>query len=267
MTTTPTGTTPTGSGVHRPGIPLDRLVRVELRKLVDTRAGFWLIASIGIISLAVMIGILAGNRNNPENLNFGEFFGLMNIPTAIILPVMAILLVTGEWSQRTALTTFAMEPRRERVVLAKLAAAFIAAVGAVALSLVLGAVGNVIAGVVYSDPAGAWSMPVAGIVNSFVIQIFNLLLGFAFAALILNTPGAIVGYFALPTALSIVNELLPSFRDSVGEWIDSSLTQVPFQSGDWVGGGEWLRLIVSGIVWIGIPLTLGIMRILRTEIK
>lgn len=62
----------------------------------------------------------------------------------------------------------------------------------------------------------------AGIVNSFTIQIFNLLLGFAFAALILNTPGAIVGYFALPTALSIVNELLPAFKDSVGEWIDSS---------------------------------------------
>lgn len=45
-------------------------------------------------------------------------------------------------------------------------------------------------------------MDAAGIVNSFTIQIFNLLLGFAFAALILNTPGAIVGYFALPTALS-----------------------------------------------------------------
>lgn len=266
MSTT-TATPPVAVDTRRPGIPMSRLVKVELRKLVDTRAGFWLMASIGIISLAVMIGMLVGNKNKPENLSFGDIFGLMNIPTAIILPVMAILLVTGEWSQRTALTTFAMEPRRERVVMAKLAAAFIAAVGAVALSLALGAVGNVIAGILYSDPAGAWSMSLAGIINSFLIQAFNLLLGFAFAALILNTPGAIVGYFALPTALSIVNELLPSFKDSVGEWIDSSLTQVPFQSGDWASGGEWMRLIVSGIVWIGIPLTLGILRILRTEIK
>ena len=98
-------------------------------------------------------------------------------------------------------------------------------------------------------------------------QIFGLLLGFGFAALILNTPGAIVAYFALPTALSIVSELLPSFGDSVGEWIDSGATQVPFQSGDWATGGEWMRFIVSGIVWIGIPLAFGILRILRTEIK
>ena len=109
MTTSATATT-TGVGAGRSGIPLSRLIRVEMRKLVDTRAGFWLIASIGLITLAVMIGLLAGNRNKPENLSFGEIFGLMNIPTAIILPVMAILLVTGEWSQRTALTTFAMEP-------------------------------------------------------------------------------------------------------------------------------------------------------------
>lgn len=39
-----------------------------MRKLVDTRAGFWLMASIGLIALAVMIGMLAGNRNKPENL-------------------------------------------------------------------------------------------------------------------------------------------------------------------------------------------------------
>lgn len=266
MTTSATATT-TGVGAGRSGIPLSRLIRVEMRKLIDTRAGFWLIASIGLITLAVMIGLLAGNRNKPENLSFGEIFGLMNIPTAIILPVMAILLVTGEWSQRTALTTFAMEPRRERVVIAKLVAAFAAAVGAVALSLVLGAIGTVIAGILYSDPAGSWSFSAAGIVNAFVIQIFGLLLGFGFAALILNTPGAIVAYFALPTALSIVSELLPSFGDSVGEWIDSGATQVPFQSGDWATGGEWMRFIVSGIVWIGIPLAFGILRILRTEIK
>ena len=42
--------------VDRPGIPFSRLVRVELRKLVDTRAGFWLTASIGVIAAIVVIG-------------------------------------------------------------------------------------------------------------------------------------------------------------------------------------------------------------------
>ena len=113
--------------VERPGIPFSRLVRVELRKLVDTRAGFWLTASIGVIAAIVVIAMLIANRNSPENLNLGQFFGMMNIPTAIILPILAILLVTGEWSQRTALTTFTLEPRRQRVVGAKLVAVLLTA--------------------------------------------------------------------------------------------------------------------------------------------
>ncbi|MBD1318467.1 ABC transporter permease [Streptomyces sp. SID6673] len=248
-------------------IPLTRLTIVELRKLVDTRAGFWLTASIGLISVVVVVAMLIANRDNPADLTFGQFFGMMNIPTGIILPILAILLVTGEWSQRTALTTFTMEPRRERIVAAKLLAALAAGIGAVVLSLVLGAVGNVIAGIAFTDPAGAWSFTAAGLVNSFLLQMFGLLLGFAFAALILNTPGAIVAYFALPTALSLVTELVPWFKDNLGQWIDTGSTNAPFQSGDWATGGEWARLIVSAIIWIAIPLTLGVIRVLRSEVK
>jgi hypothetical protein len=40
--------------------------------------------------------MLIANSTKPEVLNFGEFFGKTNIPTAIILPVLAILLVTSE---------------------------------------------------------------------------------------------------------------------------------------------------------------------------
>ncbi|MFW0787284.1 ABC transporter permease [Gordonia sp. CPCC 206044] len=248
-------------------IPLSRLTAVELRKLVDTRAGFWLTASVGVSAIVVVIAMLAANHDKPENLDLGQFFGMMNIPIAIILPILAIMSVTSEWSQRTALTTFTMEPRRERVVGAKLLTVLIAGVGAVAVSLALGAVGNVIAGLAYADPAGAWSLSAASFVNSFVVQIFGLLLGFGFAALILNTPGAIVAYFALPTVLTMVTQLVPWFRDNLGEWLDTASTNAPFQSGDWATGGEWAKLIVSAIVWIAIPLTLGVIRILRSEVK
>ena len=39
-------------------IPLSRVVRVELRKMFDTRSGFWLIASIGITGLIATIATL-----------------------------------------------------------------------------------------------------------------------------------------------------------------------------------------------------------------
>lgn len=258
---------PAVTGITTRPIPMSRLVKVELRKLVDTRASFWLVASMGVITAVIVVAMLIANSNSPEKLTYGEFFGMMNIPTSIILPILAILLVTGEWSQRTALTTFAMEPRRERIVVAKLATVVLATVGAVLLALVVGALGTVIAGLAYGDPAGAWTFTAANLVNSVVLQLFGLLLGFGFAALILNTPGAIVAYFALPMVLALVTNLVPWFHDNLGQWVDTTLTNAPFQSGEWASGGEWAKLAVSAAVWIAVPLGFGVLRILRSEVK
>jgi ABC-2 type transport system permease protein len=47
-----------------------------------------------------------------------------------LLPVLGILSVTGEWRHRTALTTFALEPRRLRVLAAKCLPPLVMAVAA-----------------------------------------------------------------------------------------------------------------------------------------
>lgn len=248
-------------------IPLTRLVTVELRKLVDTRAGFWLSASIGVFSVVVAVSMLIALRDDPAQLSFGNFFGNMNIPLAIILPVMAILLVTSEWSQRTSLTTFTMEPRRERIVAAKLITALIAAIAAVGIALITAAIATPIARLALGAPAGTWEMPTGGIFNAFVVQLFGLLLGFGFAALLRNTPAAIVAYFALPTLLTLASELVPWFRNNLGEWVDSGLTLQPFYGDIIPDGGEWARFAVTSLVWIGIPLVFGIRGILRSEVK
>ena len=36
-------------------VPFSRLVRVELRKMADTRAGFWLLTSIALITAAILV--------------------------------------------------------------------------------------------------------------------------------------------------------------------------------------------------------------------
>ena len=50
------------AGVHaRPG--LGRLVAVELRKMVDTRAGFWLqVAMVALTVVVVVLRLLVGDR-------------------------------------------------------------------------------------------------------------------------------------------------------------------------------------------------------------
>ena len=118
-----------------PGIPLTRLVRVELRKMADTRSGKWLLIGIGVITLAV-IGIFYVTAD-PADRTFFNFMAATNGPQGLLLPVLGILLVTSEWTQRTALVSFTLTPVRSRVLLAKVLGGLIAGMAAIALTVVV----------------------------------------------------------------------------------------------------------------------------------
>ncbi|GAC77881.1 MULTISPECIES: ABC transporter permease [Gordonia] len=249
------------------GIPLSRLVKVELRKLVDTRASFWLSISIAVIAAIIAVVVLIVGSSHPEDVTFDNLFNLMTAPMAFLLPVMAILLVTSEWSQRNALTTFTMEPRRERIVAAKFVAVMLAAVAAVVVALVLGAVANLIGGLIYGDPAGSWEITGVSLFAGILGMLIGVLMGFAFAALFLNTPAAIVVYFIVPTVLQIIGGVIPWFRENLLDWIDVNTAQMPLLEGDWPTGSEWMHIVVACIIWIVLPLAFGVNRIMRSEIK
>ena len=97
-------------------IPLSRIVSVELRKSFDTRSGFWLLASIAIASLLATAGVVIWAAR--DQLTYSTFTLAIGFPMAVILPVIAILSVTAEWTQRSGLTTFTLVPHRGRVVFA-----------------------------------------------------------------------------------------------------------------------------------------------------
>src|SRR3546814_13083171 len=68
------------------------------------------------------------------------------MPQGILLPVLAVLLVTQEWGQRTGLVTFAQVPHRSKVLGAKLLAAVLFVLAAFAIAVALAAVLTPIAG-------------------------------------------------------------------------------------------------------------------------
>ena len=64
MTTTAQQTLrrPSAAPARQPtGIPLSRLIRVELRKLVDTRAGRWLLLGIALVTVGAGVRCWVGN--------------------------------------------------------------------------------------------------------------------------------------------------------------------------------------------------------------
>lgn len=257
-------------------IPFSRLLKVEFRKSYDTRSGFWLLASIaGLIALAGLITALAAGfayrdrtpTHPVGHLQWSTFATVAGVITEILLPLVGILLVTSEWSQRTGQTTFSLEPRRSTVIWAKLVVGLVYSAVTVFVALGLGAIFNGLYGAI----AGSvdFTFPFKGIVGFFIAQCISMLTGFAIAALLLNSPAAIVVYiasrFILPGLFGIGEHLMGWFSH-VGPWLDFNSAQAPLY--DWSFTAKTFgEFLVSGFIWLVLPLGFGLWRILRAEVK
>ncbi|MGZ5369880.1 MAG: ABC transporter permease [Aeromicrobium sp.] len=252
----------------RPGIPMSRLVKVELRKLVDTRAGMWLLISIAALSALVMVILIWVLAANDESATFEDFVGALSTPMGILLPVLGIMSVTSEWGQRTGLVTFTLEPRRSRIVVAKLVSSVIAAVVALLVSVALGALGNVILGLITGDDM-VWNLSGLQLAGFFLLHVIGLATGFAFGMLFMNTAAAIVLFFVysfvLPGLFAAGASLMDWFKD-LRPWIDFADAQTPLFEAT-MTAKDWGEFAVSGLIWFVLPLGIGIWRLLRAEVK
>lgn len=250
-------------------VPFLRLAWVEARKAVDTRAGRWLIVTIlGLVFAVQRIYALAVTDDSLED--FEEFLGLAGGVLGYFLPILIIMLVTSEQSQRNGLVTFTLEPRRPRIVAAKLVAGVLLSVVVLVLAAAFAVLGTMLRSATGGTPE--WSVDANLLFNGFVLgNLVGVLVGFALATLIMNTAAAIVAYFAytliLPIAVGILSSLNDTFED-IAPWIDFNTAQLPLFSGDYQPNGEeWAQIAVTGTIWLVIPLVLGIWRLLRIEFK
>ncbi|PUA79128.1 ABC transporter permease [Nocardioides currus] len=244
-----------------PHLGFGTLVSVELRKTVDTRAGRWLVAAILALTAAAMVLFFA--ISDDADRVFESFIGFAATPQGFLLPVLGILLVTSEWSQRTAIVTFALAPSRTQVIGAKVVAAlllafvaFAGAVGVAALATVAGGTDD-----------GFGDVTVLTFVLFLGLQLLTILQGVAYGLLLLNTPAAIVAFFVLPVASSILFGTVPALED-LGPWLDLQTAQQPLFDGNFSVDGEQLaHLGVASLIWIVLPFVAGWTRVMRAEIK
>ncbi|BCY07856.1 ABC transporter permease [Actinoplanes sp. L3-i22] len=258
--TTRTESTPTATALPT-SLPLPRLTWVELRKLADTRAGLWLLLIIGLATAGTSAIILGWSSD--EEMTFGGFYAFGLLPSAVLLPVLGVLSVTSEWSQRTALSTFTLVPARGRVMIAKIAAGVLIAVAATAATALISAVANLIGAAIGGD--GAWRVDGSLLWQGLLLQVIFVLMGIAFGALLLSTPLAIVLYFALPMVWSVLGSVIKGLQSTAG-WLDINVTTTPLSEAD-MTSGEYARLGVSVAVWVLLPLAVGVVRVLRREVS
>ena len=77
---------------------------------------------------------------------------------------------------------------------------------------------------------------------------------------------AIVTYFVVPIAFSVVTGVIPQLRHAQ-PWIDPNTAQGPLFGAGGLSGKEWAQLGTAVLIWIVLPLVLGTWRMLRAEVK
>ncbi|MDR7251258.1 ABC-type transport system involved in multi-copper enzyme maturation permease subunit [Nocardioides sp. BE266] len=241
----------------RPGVPFGRTLQAELRKMVDTRAGRWMVIVMAAIAVLVLAAFVIWGP--AEDASFQGLLELATLPLAMLLPVLGIMAATAEWTQRTGLVTFTLEPRRGRVVLAKALAALALAVIVLAAAVAASALANVVGG------TGEWDLTAAAGAGLVLALLIYVLQGVAFGLLFLNTPVAIVSVLVLPTAWSIATAAISALQDA-GEWLNLDSVTTPLFAGE-MGGKEWAQLGTAVAVWVLLPLTIGTYRVLKREVK
>jgi ABC-2 type transport system permease protein len=268
-TIVPPASTTDATSVRRTArpIPLARLVTVELRKMFTTRSGFWMLVSIGVLTpiSAGSVVVFAPD----SDVTYESFTRASGFPLSVILPMIAILAVTSEWSQRSGLTTFTLVPHRGRVIGAKAIATLLVGLGSVALAFAVGALGNV-AGSAVAGVDAVWDVSLTMAPQMVLFNLIGMAIGFTLGVVLRSSAPAIVAYFVvslvLPGILVLLAQVRPWFAD-LQSWIDWNETQVALLEGAMDTGEEWAMLGSTTMIWIVVPLVVGLLSLRRSEVK
>jgi hypothetical protein len=238
---------------------LPTLVSVELRKMTDTRSARGVLAgTLGLVVFALVWKL--------THLDSGpSAFDNLVIPTvniiAIFGPLLGLLAMTSEWTQRTALTTFTLAPRRLPVIGAKYLASVIVSLGLLAAGLALTAAATGIGGLVGdgSDFAGA----LGDVRSGLIIVVLQVTMAAAFGALIAQSAGALVAFFVVPIAWDAAGEAVLGRK--AAPWFDIYAAYDRLASDDPWSHPNWTLTAV--LTFVVLPAAIGVRRSLRREIK
>lgn len=247
---------------HAP-VPFLRTWRAENRKFVDTRAGvvFLSLTAVAVVGMSAVIAIWPGE----QTLTFGTLLGTsMTMGLAMFMPILAILAVTSEFSQRTLAVTFALEPRRGRVVAAKIAAALTTTAVLVVVALVVAATTVLLAAAMRGETA-VWDVDGGVLVGGLVTLVLVVLQGTAFGLLLRSTPLAIVAFLLLPSLTGFVTMFISAIRDAL-PWFELATATLPLLDGLSLTGTQWAQLASASAIWILLPSAIGVWRLLKGDL-
>jgi preprotein translocase subunit Sss1 len=244
-----------------PLIPRQRfgtLTAVEIRKMINTRSG---LAVLGTVLAIAVLGIgwklFHIGQVQPS---WADYSGILPV-VGMALAVIGLLGMTAEWTQRTALTTFTLSPRRGRVLAAKFLASILLALAALAVvfAMILG--GIALAGAI-SGLGTDFTGLGRGITGYLTTSVLQVTMAAGIGALTAQTAVAVGAYFVAPTIWAAV---APPLLGAKSQWFDIFAAFERLSSEH--PGTDLTRSLTAVAVWIVLPTVVGVIRSLRREVK
>jgi hypothetical protein len=100
-------------------------------------------------------------------------------------------------------------------------------------------------------------------------NVLATMVGFMLGVLIRSSAGAIAAYLVYAFVVPSLAMLLATSQAWFAElrpWVDFDHARTALIDGT-VGGPEWTRLAVTGVIWLVVPLAVGLRAVVRAEVK
>lgn len=274
MTAITTPATPAGqrAGVQAPGghraaaptVALGRLVLVELRKLVDTRAARWLIVATIALSAVLLGAMLVAMPLLGGRVSVLQVIGSGTMALQLLLPIVAIMLATSEWTQHVATVTFTVEPRRLRVLAAQGVAVLVASVASFVVVALLAVAGAAVASGT-GHLAVDWRLDGSRLFWLGVTIVLSGLSGLALGTLLMNTAAALVVTFLLPVLIQLGSAVSQRVADIL-DWLNINSAFAPLLGGEPAQAN--LGMVATSVAfWVVVPLAIGAVRLVRRDVN
>jgi hypothetical protein len=223
-------------------------------------------ACIGILAFITTSAVILWASR--DELTYTTFVSAISVPMTLVIPMVAILSVTGEWSQRSGLTTFTLVPHRGRIITAKALSCLAVAVVTIPFAFGIGALGNVV-GTALAGVDPVWDLNTTDLLAIMLANVLSMLVGFILGVLIRSSAGALVAYFVFQFVLPPLGMVLAMYQDwfrDLQPWVDFDYAQSPLLAGA-MTSEQWAHLGTSSAIWLVVPLAVGVLGVLRSEVK
>ncbi|HEX9643405.1 MAG TPA: hypothetical protein VGC11_05330 [Acidimicrobiia bacterium] len=242
------------------------LMRAELRKLTTTKMPWAFLAVLMVISATTAAAVIFGTDMDGSKAfiaTAADQQSLMAFAANALMGagLFGAIAVAREYAHGTVVPTFLTSPRRQRAMLAQLAA-----VGVVGGALALVGAGLTIIAVWLSLPTTEYGFLVAAgdVVRILAASAFagaaGAVLGGAVGALVRNTGGAVTGSVLV---LIIAPPLIIQLASGAASWVPNTLATVLS------GVGDEVTTLAAGLAiaaWAAVPAAIALVAVQRRDV-